>query len=228
MVLLLFASCSSQINGVLREGGSADLDIKASVEPRMSTLIRSLKAVLGNTGNDPVLDGPSISRSLATSPGVRAAALVNTGPSALEGTVSISRVEDFLASGQGTPFIAYSENNSGGKSSGHILISLDRKNVPLLLDLLSSEAIDYLSALMAPAVLDEDISRSDYLMLVGALYSQAIVTEIESARVLAEIEFPGPITTIRGGTAEGSHATFDIPLLDLLVLEKPLSWEVSW
>jgi len=226
-VILLF-SCSSQINGVLREGGSADLAISASLEPRMSALIRSISALAGNTGSETILDGPSISRSIAASPGVQSAALANTGPEALEGKIVIAKVDDFLSLTGKTPFITYSENRISGKPSGRMLISLDLNTAPDLIALLSEEAVDYLTALMAPAVIGAELTKVEYLFLVGTLYGQPVANEIRSARIKAEIELPGPVISIRGGTASGSKAVFDIPLLDILVLETPQSWEIAW
>ena len=232
LIFVLLASCSARIDGVLREGGSADLTIQANLEPRMTALIRSLKAMMGNPGQDDlILDGPSISRSMEASPGISSVSLVNTGPAALDGRIAISRVEDFLSPVKEKRFITYWEGLSTGRVSGRILISLDRETAPELIALLSAEAVDYLSALMAPAVLGEDISKDEYLMLITSLYGAAIAQEIRSARILASIDFPGSITAIQGGIAlanPNTRAEFELPLLDLLVLEHPISWEISW
>jgi len=230
-ILVFMVSCSARINGILREGGSADLSIQASLEPRMTLLIRSFKAMMGNSGSDLILDGPSISRSMAASPGVASAALTNTGPAALEGRVVIRKVEDFLSPVKEKRFISYWEGVEAERASGRIIVSLDRETAPELIALLSPEAVEYLSALMAPAVIGEDISKPEYLKLVSSLYGSAIADEIRNAKIQVSIGFPGTITTIRGGTASGSsgrQAQFELPLLDLLVLERPLTWEVSW
>lgn len=228
LTVLLLASCSSQVNGVLREGGSAELAIVASLEPRMSILVKSLNMIMGDPDSQQILDGPSISRSMSASPGVKSVNLKNTGPSSVEGTAVIAKVEDFLYLTNGTPFIVYSESSKNGKSTGRILISLDRETAPALIELLSGEAIDYLSALMAPAVIGEDMSKNEYLTLVGSIYGPGIASDISAAGISVSIDFPGPITQIRGGTADGAKAVFKIPLLDILVLETPQSWEVSW
>jgi len=225
---LVFASCSARINGTLQEGGSANLTIQAALEPRMTALIRSLRGVMGTAGSDLVLDGPSISRCMAGSHVVVSVSIANTGPAALEGGAVISQVEDFLSLNRGRRFISYSESQRGGRPSGRVLIYLDKETAPELMALLSREAVDYLTALMAPAVLGEDLSENEYLSLLGSLYGRPIADEIRAARITASIEFPGPITAIQGGTAAGNRADFVIPLLDLLVLEKPLSWEIAW
>ncbi|MCL2479555.1 MAG: hypothetical protein FWF22_08635 [Treponema sp.] len=233
--IVLFSSCSSQVSGVLRGGGSADLVIKASLQPRMSALIRSLKTVLGNSntaiaasGTDLILDGVSITRSMQASPGVSSVQFTNSGPAALDGTIAVSKVEDFLSSGASTQFITFSESSVNGKPSGRILISLDRKTIPALLVYFSAETSDYLSALMAPAVIDEDISKTDYLSLVSSLYGQGVADEIQAASINVTLQLPGPVTSVRGGSFTGNQAVFDVSVLDLLVLDTPLSWEIVW
>ena len=223
-----FSSCASQINGVLRQGGSADLHIQAAMEPRMTMFIRSLRTVMGNTGPDYILDGPSIGRSIADSPGVQSVSLQNSGPGAINGNITVNKIEDFLSLTSGRRFITYSESTSAGRPAGTMHIYLDRETAPELIALLSAEAVEYLSALMAPAVLGEDISKEEYLALVSSLYGRPIAGEINESMIRAQIDFPGAITSIRGGTANGNRAVFTVPLLDLLVLETPISLEANW
>ena len=231
---LFLASCTARINGVVREGGSAELTIQAALEPQMTSLIRRLKAMMGGSGSNLILDGPSISRSMAASPGIGSVSLNNTGPAALEGKIVIIRLEDFLATVKEKRFITYWEGRTNGRPGGRILISLDRETVPEVIGLLSAEAVDYLSALMAPVVLGEDeaMSKPEYLSLVSSLYGAGIAEEIRNARIFAFIDFPGPITTfnVNGASTkpEGTRAEFAVSLLDLLVLENPMSWEISW
>ena len=114
-LLALFFSCSARIDGVVREGGSAELKIQTAMEPRTSALIRSFRGFMGEAASSPVLDGQAISRSMAAAPGVRSVSLINTGPEAMEGGISISNVGNFLASGvaingAGTRFITFTES----------------------------------------------------------------------------------------------------------------------
>jgi hypothetical protein len=42
------------------------------------------------------------------------------------------------------------------------------------------------------------------------------------------INFPGTISSVKGGTWTGSTANFDLGLADILSLEKSFSYEVNW
>jgi len=232
-LLALFFSCSARIDGVVREGGAADLTLSTSLEPRTQTLISSLRDFMGGAANGPILDGPAMASSMAAAPGVKAVSLKNTGPSALEGTISISDVGNFLSaetanssSPDGVRFISYTEGRTAGTSS--ITITLNRDSAPDLVSRLSPEVNDYLSALMAPAVTGDICSSKEYLDLVASVYGRPLADEINTARIRASVEFPRPVSAVRGGNAAGKRVDFEVPLVDILVLEQPLLYTVSW
>jgi len=226
LVLLLsavFISCSARIDGVVLQGGAAEISVKASLGPRTVSLVQSLRSFMGDTRNTPILNGETVNRSLAAASGIKTASLKNTSPDALEGNITISNIGDFLLSERGM-FITYSE----GADSSSIIIVLDRDSAPLLISRLSPEVGEYLSALMAPVALGEYMPATEYLSLVAMIYGSPLADEIATARIRASIEFPRPIASISGGSSAGKRAEFDIPLLDILVLEKPLRYEVKW
>jgi len=226
LVLLLsavFISCSARIDGVVLQGGAAEISVKASLGPRTVSLVQSLRSFMGDTRNTPILNGETVNRSLAAASGIKTASLKNTSPDALEGNITISNIGDFLLSERGM-FITYSE----GADSSSIIIVLDRDSAPLLISRLSPEVGEYLSALMAPVALGEYMPATEYLSLVAMIYGSPLADEIATARIRASIEFPRPIASISGGSSAGKRAEFDIPLLDILVLEKPLRYEVNW
>ncbi|MFP3043160.1 hypothetical protein LQZ19_15200 [Treponema primitia] len=236
LILPLLASCSGRIDGNLRRDGSAEITLEISLESRMTALIRSL-AALGGTRpaapDAPVINGPAIAQSLAAAPGIESVNLVNRSPSGIAGNIRISQIDRFLAlptiSGAeagGKRFITYIPMASPGDS--RLLIAMDRSTAPLLLTMISQDIRDYLSALMAPAATEEPLSQAEYLDLVGSFYGKALADEIAAARITATIGFPGVVSSVKGGSFSGKEARFNIPLVDLLVLENPLEYEVVW
>lgn len=220
-------SCTANIDGVIREGGSAEITISSALEPRTLALITSIRGFMGAAADAPILDAAMITQSLAAAPGASAVSFVNTSPSALNGSLSIANVGDFLAAGDAAgQFITFSEGAVAGSSS--IIINIDRNSAPALISQLSPELTEYLSALMSPVILGQPMSRQDYLNLVAMIYGRPLADEIAAARIRARIEFPRPLTSVQGGTAAGNRAEFEISLLDLLVLETPLRYEVRW
>ena len=222
LFLLILLSCAAQINGSLAADGSAVLSVSMSLEPRMTTLIRSLSAAGGQT-EGPVLDGPAIARSMAEAPGIASVTFRNTAPAAIEGQVRISQISEFLAAAE-EGFILFEQGRSR--------ININLENGPVIIKLLSPEIADYLNALFAPLASGWEMTKEEYLNLVTSFYNRAVSDEIASSRIRISIEFPGTITGViapgQSGNFLGRRANFDIPLLDLLVLEKPLVYEVTW
>jgi len=232
-------SCAAQINGSLKGDGQADLLIRAALEPRMTALIGGLAAASGAVqpgAAAPILDGPAIAASMSSAPGVASASFKNTAPAAIEGPVKIAKIGDFLAAGgsQKASFINFEQNARGGAAtggaatSGRCTINLSLASGPEILALISPEISDYLSALMAPLATGDALTKAEYLALVGSVYGRGIAGEISKAVIRASLEFPGPVQSAQGGTVSGRRADFAIPLLDILVLETPLSYEVVW
>jgi len=224
LCLALLLSCAAQIEGSVDADGSAAMSVSVSLEPRMTSLIRSFAAAGGQAGGQNVIDAPSISQSMSNAPGISGVSLRNTSPSALEGSVRISNINSFLSAGDSAGFISFQQ----GRAGGNCVINITSSNGPAILAKLSPEISDYLSALMAPLATGEEMTKAEYLALVTSVYSRGVSDEIAGSRIRASIGFPGQITAVRGGTFSGRRANFDIPLLDLLVLETPLSYEVRW
>jgi hypothetical protein len=234
---LLLVSCSGRIRGMLYEDGFADLSLNAALEPRMTALIRGLSAAMKSSAapGGVILDAQTIGRSMAQAPGILEVDLKNTSPSALEGSIKISQIEDLLAftarntvPGTSSPekvrFITYEKSSTGGK----VILSLGRSSAPALLALFSGETSAYLAALMAPVATGEIMTRDEYLVLVGDIYGKAVADEIGSAKLYVSISFPGPIRSCLGGSYSGRRAEFVVDLPDLLVLDKDLRYEVIW
>jgi hypothetical protein len=216
-------SCTARIDGIINEGGSAEISLRTSLEPRTLALIRSLKGFMGDDSNLPVLDGEAISRSAASAPGIRSISLKNINPSSVEGKISISHVGAFLEAGEGR-FITFTE--VPGNSS--IAVNLTRESAPKIISMLSPELEEYLSALMAPAVLGEDMSKQEYLNLVSSVYGRPLANEIAEAKILVSMDLPRQVKAVKGGASSGRRAEFEIPLLNILVLDQPLNYELMW
>ena len=225
MVNLAFSSCAARISGPLNADGSGNFKITASLEPGTAALIRRISAFTGTTpaANSSILDGAAIAKSMSTAPGISNVSFVNQGPTAIDGQVQISKINDFLASG-GTGFISFEQTSSGGRC----LININRETGPQILNMLSPDITGYLSALMAPIATGETLSKAEYLGLVGTIYGRVISDEIASSRINVSISFPSTVRSVKGGTSSGRQAIFDIALVDLLVLETPLNYEVIW
>ncbi|MDR2247106.1 MAG: hypothetical protein LBE17_10650 [Treponema sp.] len=225
--VLVFASCSGTVDGVVNQDGSAEIELEIALGNQMAGRLWLLNSILRGGAQDaqpPLLDGPAIALSMAAAPGISAVSLRNKSPTAVAGAVSVSRIDAFLslpARAGGAPFIRYDP-------AGRVVISLDLETGPQLLSLLSEDVRDYLSTLAAPVATGIPLTTAVYREIVASLHGPRVADEIAAARIPITIEFPRPVKEVRGGAAQGRRARFDLPLIDLLVLERPLMYEVTW
>jgi len=223
IIVVTFLSCATQINGTISADGSAAFNTRMSLEPGITALLHRL-FIAGGQASRQTLDGPTIAQSMANAPGIASVTFSNTSPTAIEGQIQISQINDFLAATDGRRFISFTQSRTGGRFT----FNVNRTDSPAILALLSPDITDYLNALMAPIATGEVMTKNEYLMEVASFYNRTIRDEIASSRIRAAIDFPGPVTNVRGGTFSGRRVNFDIPLIDFLVLETPLSYEVTW
>ncbi|MCL2006633.1 MAG: hypothetical protein FWG77_00975 [Treponema sp.] len=215
----------ARIEGELMEGGAVELSLRTSLGPRTITLIRSLRTFAGDESEVLLLDVPAIGLSLEAMPGIGRAGIRNTSPSALDGTIFISNISDFLAEGDANRrFVVLNE----AAQNSSINVVLDRVTAPGLFLNLSPDILEYFHAIFAPAIQGDHISVQEYLDLLTSIYGRPLADEIEVGVILVQITFPRPIISVRGGTFSGRMAEFSIPLVDFLVLEQPLLYEVRW
>ena len=204
---------------------SGNVQLGANLEPNMINLLRSFRA-LGGSQAGVLLDAAVFNNSLRAAPGIASSNLRNTGQERIEGTVGIRAVGDLLTAGADR-FVTYQAPS--GTSPGRLAIRLDRSIAPQVISQISPEAEDYLSALMAPVVTGESLSRVQYLQLVRSIYGGPLADEIAASRINAVITVPGTIRSARGAASHsGREARYSIPLVDLLVLEQPQEYEITW
>jgi hypothetical protein len=227
---MLIFSCTARITGKLDQRSAGEFTATISLQPRISALISSLQTLSGEKRAQ-IIDGHAISESMTAAPGIVRVLFKNTSETSIEGPVEISRIGDFLVSGGTGGFIRFQQGASAGGitgTGGRCTVNLRREQGPEILSRISQEVTAYLEALMAPLATGEELSRAEYLKLVESVYGKGIADEISASIIRASVDFPGPVQSVQGGTFSGVRAEFQMPLLDLLVLEAPLVYEVVW
>jgi hypothetical protein len=211
--VLLAASCGGSVNAVLQGDGGASLSVEA-------LLIPALAPVLNDGGP---LDVAALNNAIRKSPGVQASSLAKSQGSIIKGPVAVADLNAFLRGSLATgapEFVRYDPD-------GSLTMTLSRATAQVFLTLLTADMQDYLSVLMAPAFTGDNLTKSENLSLLGS-FNKTIVPQIQAASVAVTVTAPSPIRSIKGGKATGTKATFTIPLVDLLVLENPVEWNISW
>ena len=76
---------------------------------------------------------------------------------------------------------------------------------------------------------NQGLSEADYLEMISFMLGDEGVPAIEGSTITLKVETPRPIKRFTGGTktAERSYE-FSFPLIDFLLLAKPITFSVSW
>jgi hypothetical protein len=229
------AACSTNISGKITKTGGADLSLKTNLAPKTVNLLLSISGKMdggakNSEKNITLLDAEQINEALRQTQGVKSVALHNQSPQGIQGKVEIAEIDKFLsfAGNKTAPnaraFSVWQSDAQGGKLS----VMLSRSNSQAILASISPDLIDYLSAIMAPCATGENLSKAEYVDLVASVYGKDIVSEIKSASFKASLTMPKSVKSVKGGTKTGDRADFDIPLLDILVLDKALVYEIEF
>ncbi|GMO28044.1 MAG: hypothetical protein Ta2B_08650 [Termitinemataceae bacterium] len=227
---LIYTSCTTSITGAVQRDGSAEISLDCDLGTKITGLLKSFSANSnGQAGklakNVPIIDAALLNGSLKKANGIIAVNLRNRGENGIYGGISISKVGELLKSGGGYNFVTFTPGTDGG---GKIVINISLNNSSQILLAVSEDFHDYLSALMAPCATGENLTKTEYLKAVADVYGKDIAAEINTAHFKANITFPKDLKTIKGGTKNGKTASFDIALIDILVLDNSLVYEMQW
>jgi hypothetical protein len=233
-LLTAFVSCSARINCEVYSDGRAELVLNNTLLPVMDGLLKNLAARSIEENGAPILNASLINKALERLTGIESASLRNTAENSAAGRIVISNIGLFFnraadaVSRQNAvrqiQFAVWEQTPYGG----NFKMTMNRDTGRQLLSLLTPELADYLSALMAPIATGEIIDKSAYLELVSSVYGKAVADELTLAELLLTIDFPGPVEYISGGSYRGNRAEFKLPILDLLVLDESVVYEVRW
>lgn len=217
---LLLASCSFSMTATLRSDNQIEISYSGAVKPKMAELLTGFNSSPG-AKNSPLISAVSVSASLQKIAELSRISVKETEAQTLVGSLWITDPEKLSHR-----FPVVSHQLGPGESV--LIFTISKESAPQLLSLFAQDVRDYLDALMAPVVSGENMSNAEYLSLVSSVYGKTIAQEIESSRLALDIKVPGKISKVIGGAAAGSRASFSISLVDLLVLQKPLIYQVHW
>jgi hypothetical protein len=219
-VLLSLSACSVAMVATLRSDQQVDVTFSGTIKPKVASLLHDFGSSNQNKSG-PLISAAEITASLQKVPELAQVVTKDIAQQGLEGRFKVVNPETLS---QRFPFV----NQKLETEESSFSLTLNRETAPQLLSLFTAEVRDYLDALMAPIATGENLTKSDYLALVSSVYGKTIAEEIASSKITLEVHVPGTIRSVSGGTGSGAKAFFTIPLVDLLVIEKPLVYRIVW
>ncbi len=244
-VLFALTGCGGRLGITARSDGKADLSVVMDTGKAASAMISSIMASLYPSGPTAgPTDGPTAAAS--GSAGVftpeRAQALEKSLAGGDAETLSAKALSSSVLSLDATVRDAASQTSASRTGVRFAsVVSVEKHSLTLNLSPATMRALyasmdlqtrSYVDLFMAPVFTGEPMSGGEYTALIASVYGKDLAQEIADARMEITLTAPRGEKAASCSNADaklsGRSARFSIPLLDLLVLEEPQSYRITW
>ncbi len=225
---LLIAGCTVNQTIAVKDDGSGTASIHAEVSQLLADYLASLAEVSGKAkpaAGSSVFDVAQIRKDFSARPGITVTRAVTPTAKSLDLDLSFTSVQDVFT------------RDPTLKSAGVLTYTdaADRKTVQLHLDRSNYAQLSALfPVLKDPAIAslgpqpDDTITEDEYLQMVSFSMGESGPGLVKKSFVTLTIAPEGQILSQTGGTISGTAVVFRIPLLRLMVLDKPLDYSVTY
>ena len=232
VLVLLLGSCSAKLDGSIRGDGSARIDFQTEIPSPIAAKLRRLSASASPARGAqvgaaaPLFDLKSIRASIAARPELGLIELSQPTPESVKGAIFVKSLERFAKS----PDLADSGALSYATGPGwaELEIRLERGNSAALTALLPGVDPYLLDALSPPALEEEGVSAAEYRAMLKSVLGEKAMPAMDAAAIGISLTAPNTVLASEGGALEGQTLKARIPMLDALVLEKPVELRLRW
>jgi hypothetical protein len=226
--ILALAACSVSQNIAIKNDGSGTLAMHAEVSPLLRDYLASIADVSGNPDmmkDGKVFDAAQVRKDFEARPGITVKKAVTPTPTSMDLEIAYTSLQDVFTKDEklsSAGVLVYSE--SGGKKT--VKLHLDRTNYTQL-SALFPQLSDPMIASLGPQV-EDTITDQEYLDMIQFTIGDDGPALLKKSYLTITIDPEGEILSQTGGTLANGAVTFKIPLLRILVLDKPLDYAVTF
>ncbi|NCC65797.1 MAG: hypothetical protein EOM15_14205 [Spirochaetia bacterium] len=223
--LLLFASCTITESLSFKQTGYHYSEFDFSVEEFFIAVLQDFSEFSApDVGEGELMDRAieDFERALAYSPTTRTVDLRKTGENSYVGTFEFSNIMRLLSdlgAGENQNLLKVTNN------SMTFFLSMDNYHqlVPVI-PFLADENFEAFGP-----VYNQGLSEDDYLEMISFMLGEEGPPAIESSVITLRVNTPTAITSFSNGEKVSEQVyEFSFPLIDFLLLAKPITFSVSW
>ena len=222
LAALGFSACAASLSVSIRGDRSAGAALRIELPAELAAKLAQLRG--DPEGSALPLVDPDLVRSGAAEKGIRVLEARALGERGFSGLFEIADLGVFAARSLGA--VTVSSSATGGSLS----VAIDKTNAAELFALFPGIDPYLVEALSPPALDGSDLTKAEYREMLGALLGAKSLPAVDAAAVELVVELPGaPVASgTVGFVTTGRSAKASVKLLDLLVLERPMTLKVSW
>ena len=225
---LAVSSCTVNQVIVIAEDGSGTFDMHAEVSPLLRDYLASLADLSGTAGplkEGKVFDAAAIRKEFQARPGLIVQKASTPASNVLDLTLGFETLSDLLG-GQDALKDAGAISTVDAADTSTLRLHLDRTTWAQLARLFPPLR-DPLVAELGPQAKGQ-VADDDYLAMIRFSIGDAAPALLKKSFVTLTIQPAGKVVSQSGGTLKDGAVTFRIPLLRILVLDRPLDYSVTW
>ncbi len=228
LFLSLVSSCSVNQTLSLSVSGSGKIGLDVALKPVFVRYLLDLSEAVSETADRSkaeIFKLDEIQKTLLAKPGVTITKIVSQRQDSLSLEFGCSSLGSLVASvkKEGVRDILTLREKGGVKE---LAFHLDKQNYKQLADffpLLKNPVFESLSPQE-----NEDISETDYLDIILFALGDGGPDAVKASTVTVKLLVDGTIISQKGGQQNGNTVTFTLPLIKILVLDKPIDLSVSY
>ncbi|HOE83913.1 MAG TPA: hypothetical protein PLH14_01285 [Sphaerochaeta sp.] len=223
-ITVILASCTVTQQLSFRASSDNQASFDFSAEDFFIAVLEDFSDFIPSSEEQPLMDKAieDFKISLIRSPSTSHVALQKQGENAWSGSLGFNDLKRLL-----------SDLGAGANQS---LISLTSDTLTFHLSMENYEQLVPVIPFLADPnfeafgpMYNQGLSEADYLEMISFMLGDEGVPAIEGSTITLKIETPRPIKSFSGGTKTGERSyEFSFPLIDFLLLAKPITFTVSW
>jgi hypothetical protein len=227
-ILLLAVSCTMSNAIVVKSDGSGTVAVRVEVSKLFQEYLVSMAEVGGQAEmakGGRLFDLKEIQKGFEGRPGITVKRLVSPKPETLEADIAFRSIQEVFASDdalKGAGLISFTQSNG----TRTVKVHLDRTNYKQTSTLFPGLSNPLFEG-MGPQV-NDTITEAEYLEMIKFSLGDEGPTLVKKSFIEISIRPEGEIVSQTGGTQTNGTVVFRIPLLRLLVLDKPLDYSVTF
>ena len=227
LVALAAAGCSVNQQVNLGPGGSGTAAVHIKLEKIFMDYLQDLSEVGGQSVKEKgrLFDVEEIRKSFASREGVEVRRVESPSKDRLELELGFRSLQDLFT---GDPKLQAAGILSLSSKDGltTIRMHLDRSNFPQLM-----EAVPFLKnplfAGLGPQE-NDNTTEQEYYQMIDLALGQGGAAALKASSIDTTISLQGKLVSQTGGTPTADGVKFHIPLIRVLLLDKPLDYSISY
>lgn len=239
LILFPFFSCTADIVIDVKKAADGNVELQVNLDPILTRYIFDLQSTFTNVSPEEaeqLFDPAKTKELLEKSKTVSVVSMDSSNKNKIKMKLAFKPLEQVVDEGdrllekeiqkQIRKVMDLKVAKNGIKTA---TFHLDKDNFESLINVIPPEA-QPLVAIFAPP--GYKVDRDEYLEALKlnfiAYDSEYIGEEIKKSKLKMKIHFEGELISASGGTLKGKTLNVEVPLMDLLLLEKPFEFEIQF